>query len=36
MMNDKKWPEWDVAATIWGSLGAYSAEGSVYPSLDWE
>lgn len=36
MMNDKKWPEWDVAVTIWGSLGAYSAEGSVYPSLDWE
>lgn len=36
VMNDKKWPAWDVAATLWGSLGAYSADAPVYPTLDWE
>lgn len=36
VMNDKKWPAWDVSVTLWGSLGAYSADAPVYPTLDWE
>lgn len=36
VMNDKNWPAWDVATTLWGSLGAYSADTPVYPSLEWE
>lgn len=36
MNSAENWPAWDIAVTPWSSLGAYSPDGSTYPTLDWE